>query len=140
MKKYVDMDTLKFMLYDVHQLEELLERDRFEDHDKESLDLFLESTKDFGDKELFPFVKEMDETDLGFFIELMSEPEIIEPIPQPKWTLAEIQSKFKDFRNYSSAPLTKEKVIWGVYEKDKNELIGLCAFLKHKNIMEIYSF
>lgn len=61
MKKYVDMDTLKFMLYDVHQLEELLERDRFEDHDKESLDLFLESTKDFGDKELFPFVKEMDE-------------------------------------------------------------------------------
>ncbi len=59
--KYVDMDTLKYLLYDVHQLEELLERERFQDHDKESLDLFIDSTKAFADKELFPYFKEMDE-------------------------------------------------------------------------------
>ena len=59
--KYVDIDTLKYMLYDVHKLENLLERERFVDHDKESLDMFLESTKDFADRELFPFIKEMDE-------------------------------------------------------------------------------
>ena len=59
--KYVDIDTLKYMLYDVHKLEDLLERERFVDHDKESLDMFLESTKDFSDRELFPFIKEMDE-------------------------------------------------------------------------------
>ena len=59
--KYVDIDTLKYMLYDVHKLEDLLNRDRFVDHDKESLDMFLESTKDFADRELFPFIKEMDE-------------------------------------------------------------------------------
>ena len=59
--KYVDIDTLKYMLYDVHKLEDLLERERFADHDKESLDMFLESTKDFADRELFPFIKEMDE-------------------------------------------------------------------------------
>jgi alkylation response protein AidB-like acyl-CoA dehydrogenase len=59
--KYVDIDTLKYMLYDVHKLEDLLERERFVDHDKESLDMFLESTKDFADRELFPFIKEMDE-------------------------------------------------------------------------------
>ncbi|MDA7708172.1 acyl-CoA dehydrogenase [Flavobacteriaceae bacterium] len=46
---------------DVHKLEDLLERERFVDHDKESLDMFLESTKDFADRELFPFIKEMDE-------------------------------------------------------------------------------
>ena len=61
MNKYVDMDTLKFVLYDVHNLEDLLKRERFEEHDKESLDLFLESTKDFADKELYPYLKEMDE-------------------------------------------------------------------------------
>ncbi len=61
MKKYVDIDTLKYILYDVHNLEELLKRDRFQDHDKESLDMFLDSSKDFADKELFPFIKEMDE-------------------------------------------------------------------------------
>lgn len=59
--KYVDMDTLKYLLYDVHQLEELLERERFHDHDRESLDLFIDSTKAFADKELFPYFKEMDE-------------------------------------------------------------------------------
>jgi butyryl-CoA dehydrogenase len=59
--KYVDVDTLKYMLYDVHKLEDLLGRERFADHDKESLDMFLESTKDFADRELFPFIKEMDE-------------------------------------------------------------------------------
>jgi len=61
MKKYVDVDTLKYMLYDVHNLEGLLKRERFQDHDKESLDMFLDSSKDFADKELFPFIKEMDE-------------------------------------------------------------------------------
>lgn len=59
--KYVDIDTLKYMLYDVHNLEELLTRERFQDHDKESLDLFIDATKSFADKELFPYIKEMDE-------------------------------------------------------------------------------
>ena len=60
-KKYVDVDTLKYMLYDVHKLENLLSRDRFQDHDKESLDMFLNSVKEFADRELFPYFKEMDE-------------------------------------------------------------------------------
>lgn len=59
--KYVDVDTLKYMLYDVHGLEELLSRERFQDHDIESLDMFLDSVKEFADRELFPYIKEMDE-------------------------------------------------------------------------------
>ena len=59
--KYVDIDTLKYLLYDVHELEKLLGRERFVDHDKESLDMFLDSSKDFADRELFPDFKEMDE-------------------------------------------------------------------------------
>lgn len=60
-EKYVDVDTLKYMLYDVHNLEELLSREHFQDHDKESLDMFLDSVKEFADRELFPYCKEMDE-------------------------------------------------------------------------------
>ena len=60
-KKFVDVDTLKYMLYDVHKLENLLSRERFQDHDKESLDMFLNSVKEFADRELFPYFKEMDE-------------------------------------------------------------------------------
>ena len=61
-KKYIDLETLKYILYDIHNLEGLLSRDRFKDHDIASLDLFLESVKDFSDRELYPYLKEMDET------------------------------------------------------------------------------
>lgn len=74
-------------------------------------------------------IKELEEKDREFFIELLSAPEIIELIPQAKWSVDEILVKFKDFTNYPKDPLLKEKVIWGVYEEDMTELIGLCAFL-----------
>ena len=61
-KKYIDLDTLKYILYDVHNLEDLLIRERFQDHDVEALDLFLDSIKEFSDRELYPFFKEMDDT------------------------------------------------------------------------------
>jgi len=61
-KKYVDIDTLKYVLYDIHKLEDLLSRERFQDHDMESLNLFIDAVKEFSDRELYPYFKEMDET------------------------------------------------------------------------------
>ncbi len=58
---YVDIDTLKFLLYNVHQVEELLQAERFKEYDKTSLDIFLDSIKTFSDTALYPFIKEMDE-------------------------------------------------------------------------------
>ena len=60
-KKYVDVDTLKYILYDVRKLEDLLTKERFQDHDMESLNMFLDSVKEFSDRELYPYFKEMDE-------------------------------------------------------------------------------
>ena len=71
----------------------------------------------------------MKEEDLHFFIELLSAPEIIKPIPQPKLPEEKVILKFKASIDYSADPRTKDKVIWGVYESDKKELIGLCALL-----------
>ncbi|MDB9842814.1 acyl-CoA dehydrogenase family protein, partial [Polaribacter sp.] len=61
-KKYVDLETLKYLLYDIHSLENLLSRERFQEHDMESLNLFIDSVKEFSDRELYPYFKEMDET------------------------------------------------------------------------------
>ncbi len=61
-KKYVDLETLKYILYDIHKVEDLLSRDRFQEHDMESLNLFIDSIKEFSDRELYPYFKEMDET------------------------------------------------------------------------------
>ncbi|RLD28407.1 MAG: acyl-CoA dehydrogenase [Bacteroidetes bacterium] len=58
---YVDIDTLKFLLYNVHQTEDLLSRERFSDYDITSIDIFIDSVKTFSDTALFPFIKDMDE-------------------------------------------------------------------------------
>ncbi len=60
-KQYIDMDTLKFLLFDVHNLQEVLKQDRYSDYDQESIDMMLNAVKDFADKEMFPYFREMDE-------------------------------------------------------------------------------
>lgn len=74
-------------------------------------------------------VREMQAVDLPFFTELLSAPEIVDPIPQKPWPEEEIINKFQNFTDYPIDPNTREIVVWGVYEQGKTELIGLCAFL-----------
>jgi butyryl-CoA dehydrogenase len=57
---YIDLNTLKFLLYDVHNLDEVLKQERFRDYDRASVDLFINAVADFSDKELYPFFEEMD--------------------------------------------------------------------------------
>ncbi len=59
--KYYSPDTLSFLLYHVHHLEELLKESRYSNYDNESINLLLDAVKDLSDSELFPFIKEMDE-------------------------------------------------------------------------------
>lgn len=60
MAKYINVDTLKFQLFDVIGIDDLLETERFGDHDKEGLNMFLDSILDFSNKELWPYFQEMD--------------------------------------------------------------------------------
>lgn len=64
--QYIDLNTLRFQLYDVHQLEEVLALERYRDHDRESLDIFLDSIKDFADQDFYPCFREMDENPAHF--------------------------------------------------------------------------
>ena len=57
---YIDLNTLKFLLYDVHGLDEILKHERFRDYDRASVDLFINAVADFSDKELHPYFEEMD--------------------------------------------------------------------------------
>lgn len=59
--QYMSMNTLRHLLYSVHDVEDLLKFDRFQDYDKEAFNIFLDSIKDFSDQELYPCFREMDE-------------------------------------------------------------------------------
>lgn len=59
--QYVDIENLKYLLFEVHQVENILKKDRFKDYDKTAIDIFIDSVKSFSDTALFPFIKDMDE-------------------------------------------------------------------------------
>ncbi len=62
MANYMSMDHLKFVVHELLKSEELCKLERFQDYDKNSFDILLDSTKDYADKELFPTLAEMDKT------------------------------------------------------------------------------
>ncbi len=64
--QYVNMETLLYTIFEVHNLEELVEYKQHEDHDRESFEFFLNAIKDFCDKDCYPFFKEMDEKHVVF--------------------------------------------------------------------------
>lgn len=59
-RKFYSKEHLRFLLYDVHNAEQLLQYDYFSDHDKESFDLFLDATEDMAKEHLLPIFTEMD--------------------------------------------------------------------------------
>ena len=64
--QYLDIDTVKFLLHEVLDLQNVLDQSRHSDYDQESVELFLNAVKDFSDRELFPFFREMDEQPAHF--------------------------------------------------------------------------
>lgn len=61
MANYLNMDTLRFQLFDVMKLEDIFGYDLFKDFDKEDINILLDSIKDFSDQELYSCFREMDE-------------------------------------------------------------------------------
>jgi len=66
MAEYVNMDTLRFQLYQVHDMPQLFRYARYAEYDKDAVDIFLDSIKDFSDQDLYPSFREMDEAPAHF--------------------------------------------------------------------------
>ncbi len=60
MAQYVNINHLKFLLREVHGMEEVLSLERYQDYDLDSVDMLLDSVKQFSDQELYPYFVEMD--------------------------------------------------------------------------------
>lgn len=73
-------------------------------------------------------VKSLESSDLNYFEELLSDPNIIAPIPQTKFTESQILERFNENLNLKSIS-EKKKCACGIFEKGNPEMIGLCLFL-----------
>lgn len=61
MTRYVCMDTLRFLLFDVHHAEEVFAYSRYQQYNKDMVGLLLDSMKEWADCDFYPVYKEMDE-------------------------------------------------------------------------------
>lgn len=60
MANYVNVDHLKFLLREVHGIDDVLALSRFSDYDIDSVEMLLDAAKTYGDQELYPYFTEMD--------------------------------------------------------------------------------
>ena len=73
-------------------------------------------------------VRSLESKDKNKFIELLSDPKIINPIPQSRFSETQILDKFQEHLNLECKDLHREKYTCGIFEKGNPEMIGLCLF------------
>ncbi len=61
MARFTSMEHLRFLLFDVHHIEELFTHAHFAHLDAEQAWMIIESAKQLAEQEMFPYFKEMDE-------------------------------------------------------------------------------
>lgn len=66
MDQFVSLRNLKFMLYEVFQIEDLIQYPYFQEHSREIFDLTLETALKMGQDMLRPALREMDQTPPAF--------------------------------------------------------------------------
>ena len=74
-------------------------------------------------------VKTLEKKDEIFFIELLSDPLIINQIPHPPFTTEQILNKFNGYLNSDNEILLNKRSVWGVFENNNPDMIGLCLFI-----------
>ena len=74
------------------------------------------------------FVRKLQESDELLFFELMSNPNVMNSIPQKPLNKTESISKLAELISLEKSSYTK---IWSLCEKDNNDLIGICGVLKN---------
>ena len=60
MSKYYSRRNLDFLLYEAHKINEISELDLFKKHNKDVFDMILDAAGQLADKEMYPFLEEMD--------------------------------------------------------------------------------
>ena len=57
---YISLDNLKFLMYDVHQAQQLNQYPYYADYDKESMDMMIDAASKIAENVLYPVFTEMD--------------------------------------------------------------------------------
>ncbi|MDX1349905.1 MAG: GNAT family N-acetyltransferase [Putridiphycobacter sp.] len=88
----------------------------------------MDDTTLFETKNLF--VRPLKLSDKELFYKLMSDPLVMDPIPQPVFNQKESDIKLHEL---IAAAKGRQKMIWGIFEQGNADLIGICGFLMNSS-------
>lgn len=74
-------------------------------------------------------VRQLQESDQSAYFDMMSNPNVMRPIPSNVMTEVESNEHLYKFLNTDHA--TSDTKVWAIELKEENVFIGLCAFLKN---------
>lgn len=74
-------------------------------------------------------VRQLQESDQSAYFNMMSNPNVMRPIPRNVMTEEESNEHLNKFLNTQET--TSDTKVWAIEQKEENEFIGLCAFLKN---------
>lgn len=60
MSKYISIENLRFVLFELLEADQLFKLDYYKDLDKDSVGIMMDAIKDYADKKMYPCFKEMD--------------------------------------------------------------------------------
>ncbi len=61
MAQYINIDNVKFTLFEMLKAQELAHIERYAEYDQDNCNILIDSMKDYADKVMYPVFKEMDE-------------------------------------------------------------------------------
>lgn len=124
MAAYFNMETLKFLIFNVHKLEDLLLNERYNAFDKDAILLFLQAIADFSDQELYPVFKEMDEKPAKFSDGKIHVHPKIKEILHKQGQLGVIGASFDESQGGLQLPATVMHAAYFIMEAANNHIPG----------------
>ena len=98
--EYISLKNLRFLMHDVHDVAYFTKNfDCYRQHDPEMFDLMLDTAKQIGDKELYPFYQEMDRKHIPDVFDGITKvhpqiPSIVKAMAESGWTRAIVPEEY----------------------------------------------
>ena len=122
--KYIDLSTVKFFMNIVQELETVIDKERFIDHNLDSVDLYIDSVKQFADRELFPYLKEMDEKPAHYKDGTIHVHQQVEKMMKQGGSMGLIAAPFKYEDGGLQLPLLVHTAAYYILDAANNHLPG----------------
>lgn len=124
MADYMSIDNLRYLLYEVHDIQEVFKLKKFEDYDQSTVDVLIDSVKDYADKVLYPSFREMDDSPAYYKDGKVIVHPVVGQVMKDAGENGWLCPKFNYDEGGTQMPETVANAIWHIMESANNHIPG----------------